>query len=179
MKHKLVLIQAMLLLGFYCQAQNTPSIDAVIGFGIPESIHAGIKVHAFKKSQFGLYYGNGSSISTNKYYRSITFDHQYHFGKTTAKSSRPVWFFRQGVSYADDNIDEYAHYKYWFVDVSLGREFSLTPKLTLSGDIGVCKVIDETKTIKDLDKAPWIDLPLEDFAVLPLIRVQLSYSLWK
>lgn len=176
MKKTILLLCALILIGINSQGQNTPSVDIIGGVGLPESFHIGAKIQALQKSQFGLYYGNGLHFSNNYSYNTFSLDHQYHFGKSAELSPRQVWFFRQGLSYGIDN-SEYSNHHYLLLNLSIGREFNITPKIGISADIGFFRVLTESETIKDSNKEPWVDINPEDFFVLPVIRVQVFYSL--
>lgn len=164
------------LIGFHCKSQNCPSVSIVTGFGLPESFHLGFKIHAFKKNLFGLYYGNGLNFSSEYHYNSLTFDHQYHFDKITDLNQWPRWFFRQGLSYSKDN-SEYSEIKYLFLNLSIGREFNISPKIGLSADLGFFHTIMEKESIINPNKSPWIDIDLKNFFVLPIIRMQVHFLL--
>ncbi len=106
----------------------------------------------------------------------MTLDHQYHFGKVSELSHRQVWFFGQGLSYAIDN-SEYSKIKYVFINLSIGREFNISPKIGLSFDLGLSRVLMEDETVKKPEEKPWLDIPLKYFFALPVARLQLNYSL--
>jgi len=143
---------------------------------LPESFHPGFKIHAVEKSQFGIYYGNGLNFSNKYSCNSLTLDHQYHFDKLSEISHRQIWFFRQGLLYGIDN-SEYSKIKHFILNLSIGREFNISPKHGFLGDLGLCRSIVENETIKDPDKDPRIDFKLKDFFALPVIRLQFYYSL--
>lgn len=173
MKKTLTLIIALFLHGFHCEGQELLTFDIIAGYGLPESFHVGFRIHAFEKSEFGLYYGTGLNSSDEESYNSLTIDHQYHFGRISELSQRQICFFRQGLTYAIDN-QAYSKTKVLFINLSVGREFNISPKIALSGDLGLFRVLKENEIIK---KGSWFDIRYKDFLALPVIRLQLKYSL--
>jgi hypothetical protein len=174
MKKVSIISFVLIINGFLCQGQKLPTFDITTGGGFTEAIHLGCKIQITQKNQIGFYYGN--SLMLYRYsYNSYNIDHQFHFGKTSDFSQRPVWFFRQGLSYSIDNA-AYSEIKYLFVSLCLGREFNISPKVGFNLDLGLSRTLMEKERIKDPSIEPWFDVKMIDLVVFPNLRLQFFYS---
>jgi hypothetical protein len=174
---KILFIILFIQIGLLCQSQTKASVDLTVGFGLPEANHAGLRIQLNPKNQIGLYYGDNLNFDVTKRYYCMTLDHHLHFGKVTEKSNRPVWFFREQLSYAMDK-SSYSNTEYFIIGLSLGRYFNISKRISIVGDLGLFSVIYEQETIIDPSKKPWdIIYDLSTFPVLPEFRLQLNYSI--
>jgi len=173
---KIATVAFALILGvLVCKGQDLPKFNITGGVGLLEAFHIGCKVQVAHKNQIGFYYGN-ALITDKSTYSAFIIDHQFHFGKVSEYSERPVWFFRQGISYSINN-DAYIETKYLFLGLGLGREFNISSKFGISVDLGAVRTIMEKERIKDPSEAPWIDIKMSDLIIFPSARIQLFYRL--
>ena len=174
MKARCLTTILLVMLGIYCYGQKLPTTDIVAGYGFADAFHVGFKAQVYKKGQLGIYYGNTLNAGDYKY-SSFGIDHQYHFGKVSEFSQRGVWFLKQGLNYSFEN-SSYSDEKYLLLLLSVGREFNISSRVGFSMDIGLLRALYKKETVKDPSKEPWFDLDVNDFAVLPNVRVQFFYS---
>ena len=177
MKRIIGLVILLFFTGCLSQAQKLPAFDIIAGFGFPEAFHIGCKMHAFKHSQLGLYYGNNLDFTSQEMYHSVTVDHQLHLGKVSEIDNRPPWFFRQGLSYAIDlnKYDLSDNIKFLFLIFSGGREFSISKKIGFSADAGLFLTLMEKNSEDYLHS--WLDISFKDQFAWAFVRLQLYYSL--
>lgn len=166
----------LILSGLNTHAQNLPSFKTVGGFGFPELFHAGVRAQISQKNQIGLYYGTDLHNSSEYGYNSISIDHLLSFAAITDSNKKGTWYFRQGLSYGIDN-SKTLKTEYVFINLCMGREFKLTSKISLNGELGLFRSLVEIDTLKDPDNKPWFDLDIANIIVLPAARIQLAYQL--
>jgi hypothetical protein len=175
MKRRNLFALAFVIAGLFTKGQNLPTFDVTVGGSFVQTLQVGFKVHAFEKSQFGLSFGSNLGLIKQSNYRSVNLDHQLHFGKVSEYSKRSVWYFGQGLTYGIDNSD-YAETKYLFFNLCLGREFNFSQHFGCNIDVGLFNTLMEHRRIKDITQAPWFDMTMKDFTVLPNARIQFFYS---
>lgn len=170
---KAIMLSLSLLISSYCISQTTASAEFTAGAGLIESTHIGCKLQVGTRHVVGLYVGKSPSFINASHVISLTTDYQYHFGKTSEKSTRPAWFIRLGAMYREDL------YELWVQDYMInggfGREFSLSQKFKLSADIVSLYVVHENVT-REKASTSFLNLTLGDLFVFPMARIQVSYS---
>ena len=130
-------------------------LDFVGGIAYPEYLHGGIRYQYAAKSQAGIYYGGDMGIQ-NEYINTWTLSHMYHFGNNNFYSNRPVWYLRQGITYAK-LIDTYYLYRDFYLELSAGYEFPLNNRIGINFDLGMNIKIYETMQDKEQTVEPTID----------------------
>jgi hypothetical protein len=146
-------------------------LDIVGGISAREYIHGGIRYQYTDFTQLGIYYGGyaGQDITIHTY----SADNMIHFGKRSYHSNRPVWYARQGFTY-DVGKEADRTRKFSYIDIALGREFSINDWLGVNLDMGLLMQVRE----KQEWKAPGLDSIYDNFIYwLPLFRLQVFFSL--
>ena len=130
-------------------------LDFVGGIAYPEYLHGGIRYQYGAKTQLGLYYGGDMGVQ-KEFITTWTLSHMYHFGNNNFYSNRPVWYFRQGFTYAK-LIDTYYLYRDAYLELSLGYEFPLNNRIGINFDMGMNIKVYETMQDKEQTVEPTID----------------------
>jgi hypothetical protein len=147
-------------------------LDFVGGLAYPEFFHMGLRYQYSDVGQIGFFYGGDMGIKPT-IIRTWTGDHLFHFGKHSYSTNRLVWYARQGFTYAVHTTNDFI-YKYSYIDLSLGREFSISEWLGFNADMGFLGQIREKKIFKGVDRDPAYRTKWQWY---PLLRFQIFISI--
>ncbi len=160
------LIFSLFLLSGLLFGQNKNSV--LLGLGLPELLNAGVNFQ-YEQSQFGVRVG---FFPTDEDVLSIRGDYYYHFAGKSAYSSRRLWYVRFGLNYLRDETTKVID-RYWYLDLRLGREFYLSPKMGIALDGGIVFQISHEKEIKTPSNF-WNIAP--EIPVIPGLGITLFYN---
>jgi hypothetical protein len=146
-------------------------LDVAAGFSFREYLHAGIRYQYLDITQLGLFIGTDGGLFP-EIVRTYSADHLIHFGNTSFLSNRPVWYARQGFTYKTSTESDRI-YKFSYINLALGRDFSINNWLGVNADIGCIIQVREKMEYKDPSLEPWYRT---NWYWLPLFRIQLYYS---
>lgn len=173
MKYKTLIILFSLICTVDLSAQIIKTkLDIVGGIGFPEYIHGGIRYQYINSAQLGIYYGGDLGLDP-AIIRTLNFDHQFHFGKYSHLSNRPVWYARQGFTHSNHTSADRI-YKYSYINLAAGHDFNINKLIAINADIGWIWQVREKREFKDPSLDAWYRI---DWIWKPLIRIQLCASL--
>lgn len=144
-------------------------LDVVTGISAREYIHIGLRYQYSDIAQVGLAIGGDMELRNEKI-TTYSLDHMVHFGKLSHYSNRSVWYARQGLTYSVNILaDDYLK-KYTYINISLGREFSINNWLGFNADLGfiwqVREITEENHIVSNYKRK----------YLLPLARIQAFIS---
>ncbi len=116
------------------------------GLGFPDLLHAGMKYKLSESSKIGMSYGAliAPGGSRGRRMSAITLEHEYHFGKTSGKSSMPLYFFGQKLTYIQD-VDELSSSETVYFTPYIGKGFYSEGPFGINIDLGLnFKIHDQT-----------------------------------
>lgn len=128
-------------------------LDFVGGLSYPEFLHGGIRYQYSDIAQAGFFYGGDMGINP-AIIRTWTADNMIHFGNISYHSNRPVWYARQGFTYAM-HTEEDKIYKYSLINMGLGRDIQLNNIIGFNTDMGFILQVREKMDFKDASVDSW------------------------
>lgn len=168
MKHTApLLITLFCLVTYPVLSQEKIGISA--GFGFPELLNAGIRLHG-KQSQFGLTYG--SLPIKDESTHSFAADVYFHFGGTAKLSPRKPWFVRFSLNHFR-NESIYLIEQYTYFTPAMGREMNISKRVGFQIHAGTA--IQLYEHIVDKQPSGW-DLHIS-IPILPSFGVATFYKI--
>lgn len=128
----------IMVLGFISLLAANPALgqekfNIAAGYGSPELLNLAMR-YQMGQSQLGI--SAGFSSVNERDATSLGADLFIHFGNTSMLSPRRLWYGRIGVNY--NTIKDYdGHYKFLLLVPRIGKDFNLSPKVGIAGDLGV------------------------------------------
>jgi hypothetical protein len=147
-------------------------LDFVGGISAREYIHGGLRYQYSDITQLGLYYGGDIGLNP-EIINTYCIDNMIHFGKDSYYSGRPVWYARQGFTYAMSKENDKTR-KFSYINLAAGREFCVNDWIGFNADLGMIIQVREKTEWKDSTKDDMYNTVIQ---WLPLLRVQVFISL--
>jgi len=144
------------------------------GLGYLDLLHVGMKYELIPQSKIGMSYGSLFATKNNqRRIHAIALEHEYHFGQKLLKTSRPLLYFSQKLTYLTDT-DETYDLSALFVTPSIGKRFYSDGPFGINIDAGLMfRIFQERSSFLTDERSQQPNYP----AVFPAIRFQFFFQI--